>query len=273
MYFTTIKIDTYIKTKYISISNTMNWHTIRALFTTHGHINHTSSDPFCYIQHTDRAVLESIASFCEIPSYINSFFGDAYTLFYRDTNCIDFLGNVYAGYENKEGMKKDRQRYEQYIQLLQEVEKHCIPPCLPKCEIYLSDENAIVPSKSKLSDAGYDLTIIKEHKRLNSTTIMYDTGVKVKVPHGYYVEIVPRSSLSKSGYMLANSVGVIDNAYRGNIYVALTKVDLNAPDIALPFRCCQLIFRKQIHMDMQVVKEDFAETSRGSGGFGSTGTS
>lgn len=111
----------------------MNWNTIRALFVTHGHINHTSADPFCYIQHTDRAVLDSIADFCQIPSCINSFFGDAYTLFYRDTNCIDFLGHVFEEYKPSVGiveLEKSKynkikynldHKYYQYIQILENM--------------------------------------------------------------------------------------------------------------------------------------------------------
>lgn len=64
-----------------------------------------------------------------------------------------------------------------------------------------------------------------------NNTILYDTGIKINVKYGYYAEVVPRSSLSKSGYMLANSIGIIDNSYRNNIFVALTKINPDAPDI------------------------------------------
>ena len=138
------------------------------------------------------------------------------------------------------------------------------------CEVYASYPDAVIPTKTHESDAGYDLTIIREEKKLLNNTTLFDTGIKVKVPLGYYVEVVPRSSLSKSGYMLANSVGIIDNSYTGNIFIALTKIDTEAPDIVLPFKCCQLIFRKQIYANMYVVNEDFEKTSRGDGGFGST---
>lgn len=42
---------------------------------------------------------------------------------------------------------------------------------------------------------------------------------------GYYLQVFPRSSLSKSGYALANSVGIIDENYTGNIFIALTKTE------------------------------------------------
>ena len=129
--------------------------------------------------------------------------------------------------------------------------------------------DAIIPYKTRISDVGYDLTIIKQHKTLNSNTIMFDTGIAVKVPWGYYTEVVPRSSLSKTGWMLTNSVGIIDNSYRGNIYVVLTKMNSDAEDIQLPFRGFQLIIRKQYHVIIKEA-EEIEDTERGAGGFGST---
>ena len=60
--------------------------------------------------------------------------------------------------------------------------------------------------------------------------------------------------------------------YTGNIYIALVKVDPSAPDIELPFRCCQLIFRRQHYLDLIEVDQPFDSTTRDAGGFGSTGT-
>lgn len=108
-------------------------------------------------------------------------------------------------------------------------------------------DTAVVPSKSRESDAGYDLTIINNVKSLGTNTVLFDTGIQVEMPPEHYLEIVPRSSLSKSGYILTNSIGIIDNAYRGTILVALTKIDTNAPDIELPCRAVQAIIRKQYH--------------------------
>jgi len=115
------------------------------------------------------------------------------------------------------------------------------------------------------------LTIIKKIKDFNSKTALYDTGIKIEIDEGYYTEIVPRSSISKFGYILANSIGIIDNNYRGNLMIALTKICDDAPDIQLPFKCCQLLIRKQISADLfEVRSDDLTETERNEGGFGST---
>lgn len=143
----------------------------------------------------------------------------------------------------------------------------------PTLKIYKTDENAVIPSKAFENDAGYDLTIIKKIKDFNSKTTLYDTGIKIEIDEGYYTEIVPRSSISKFGYILANSIGIIDNNYRGNLMIALTKICDDAPEIELPFKCCQLIIRKQISADLYEVKSsDLTETERNEGGFGSTST-
>ena len=130
-----------------------------------------------------------------------------------------------------------------------------------------------MPSKTRYSDAGYDLTIIREYKVLTSNTTLYDTGIQLEIPNGYYVEIVPRSSISRSGYILANSVGIIDQGYRGNLYIALTKINTESPELTLPWKCCQMIVKKQTYSRLVTgdAGKEIEASSRGTGAFGSTG--
>lgn len=198
-------------------------------------------------------LLQSMADFAEIPYRIL----EGRQLVYDDLNTIDFLGNVY-----KDRHIVDPLYYEKYLDMLMPVEN---------CLVYRTCPEAILPSKTRMSDVGYDISIIRKVKDLTNLVALYDTGLKIRVPHGYYTEIVPRSSLSKSGYIMANSVGIIDRSYNGNLYVALAKVDESTEEIKFPFRCCQLVFRKQYHMMIRETKEDLEATARGEGGFGSTG--
>ena len=87
--------------------------------------------------------------------------------------------------------------------------------------------------------------------------------------NGYYFELVPRSSISKTGYSLANNIGIIDQNYRGEIIVALRKNDEKADDLILPCKIAQLIPKQWFNM---VFEEDvnITETVRDTGGFGST---
>ena len=141
----------------------------------------------------------------------------------------------------------------------------------PNIKVFKTDNNAVIPKKAFQEDAGYDLTIIKKIKDFNSKTSLYDTGIKIEIDEGYYTEIVPRSSISKSGYILANNIGIIDNHYRGNLMIALTKIADDAPEIELPFKCCQLIVREQILSNLIEINENnLSDTKRNEGGFGST---
>jgi dUTP pyrophosphatase len=124
-----------------------------------------------------------------------------------------------------------------------------------------------IPKRGDNQAVGWDLTAIKIHSNPTTKTTLYDTGIKVLPPQGYYIEIVPRSSLVKTGYMLSNSVGIIDPNYRSNLLIALTKVDDTAPDLTVPFTKCQLVLRKFEEYTMSEVNS-FEETGRG--GFGST---
>jgi dUTPase len=71
--------------------------------------------------------------------------------------------------------------------------------------------------------------------------------------------------------MLSNSIGIIDCSYKGNLYIALTKLCDDAIEIEYPFKCCQLIVRKQVFpIFTEMKKDDVLESNRNKGGFGST---
>lgn len=133
----------------------------------------------------------------------------------------------------------------------------------------ITDERAVVPTKAHDSDIGYDLTAIDIFKHISRRITLFETGIAVSPPNGYYMEIVPRSSMSKTGYMLANSIGTIDPEYTGTLKIALIKIDDDLPDIKLPFTTCQLVLRKAEYSNIAQI-EKLKETVRGDGGFGST---
>jgi dUTP pyrophosphatase len=132
---------------------------------------------------------------------------------------------------------------------------------------------AVLPTKAHKSDIGYDLTLVAFDKIIydddTSQVALFDTGIAVMPEDGYYVEIVPRSSLSKTPYSLANSVGIIDPDYRGTLKIAL-RMGKDVPSPLLPFKGFQMIVRKTVESEINEV-EELNETLRGDGGFGSTG--
>lgn len=126
------------------------------------------------------------------------------------------------------------------------------------------------PFKQRITDSGYDLTLLYEKKRVGAC-VLYGTGLVIKPPYGWYLDVVPRSSIIKSGYLLANNVGVIDRGYRGEILVPLIKVDPEAPDLELPAQVMQMVPRPIVHLGLERI-EASGSSHRGSGGFGSTGS-
>lgn len=139
---------------------------------------------------------------------------------------------------------------------------------IPSLGFHLQHPNAVLPTK-RIIDVGFDLTIISVAKKISDKITLFETGVALDIPIGYYVELVPRSSMSKTGYMLANSVGVIDPCFTGTVKVPLIKLDDSMPNIELPIRIAQLILKPYVFAHAYQTNH-ISETTRGSGGFGST---
>ena len=98
------------------------------------------------------------------------------------------------------------------------------------------------------------------------------TGLCLALPDGFEVQVRPRSGLAfKHGVTVLNSPGTIDSDYRGEIKVALINHGTAPVTITHGMRIAQMVLAKVIHGDWQEVAA-LDETSRGTGGFGSTGT-
>ncbi|PNH00511.1 Deoxyuridine 5'-triphosphate nucleotidohydrolase [Tetrabaena socialis] len=237
------------------------WSFIRGYFDSGAGAIYPGARPSCVIESTSPELLHDIAAFCKIPCTIQGSDRPSVVISeWHDTNCIDFLSGMY----DRSLGAHDAANFESYLRVLH---THHSPV---ECLVQRAHPDAVLPSKLKASDVGYDLTIIKEHQRLTANVVLFDTGIKISVQNGWYAEVVPRSSLSKSGYMLANSVGIIDRSYTGTILVALAKIDPHTADVELPFRCCQLVLRPQVHAAMVETVVPFGHTARDEGGFGSS---
>lgn len=135
-------------------------------------------------------------------------------------------------------------------------------------QVELTRKDAVLPSKVHASDSGYDVHILEKIKTVGEVEY-FTTGLKVKPPYGWYFDLVPRSSMSKTGYIMANSCGIIDRSYRGEIIVPLVKINKSLPDLHLPNRIAQIIPRRIQHFNVEQV-ENLDATNRNEGGFGST---
>lgn len=130
--------------------------------------------------------------------------------------------------------------------------------------------NAVIPSYSKVGDAGMDLTITRE---IENTTfaVSYGFGIAMEIPQGHVGLIFPRSSVRNQDLILSNCVGVIDSGYRGELQATFKKTNgLDSIKYKVGERGAQIIILPYPTIYMTEVPE-LSDTERGTGGFGSTG--
>lgn len=129
------------------------------------------------------------------------------------------------------------------------------------------------PQRAHPSDAGADLFSTTTEWLPRGSQIMVDTGVAVKIPEGCMGMLVNRSSQGKKGIIIPNSMGIIDSDYRGNIKVILKNIGFeDYRIIRAETRIAQLIIVPIVIPYFEdYIDNDWLDTKRGTGGFGSTG--
>lgn len=132
-----------------------------------------------------------------------------------------------------------------------------------------------LPAYETLGAAGMDLraniTAPISLKPLERAIVK--TGLFIELPLGYEAQVRPRSGLAaKSGITLVNSPGTIDADYRGEIGVIMVNLSSENFTINNGDRIAQLVIAKHERANWVEV-ESLTETTRGEGGFGSTGVS
>ena len=135
-------------------------------------------------------------------------------------------------------------------------------------------DNAVIPTRGSACAAGYDLyACIDDSIRIYAgETVKIGTGLSIAIPDGYFGAIFARSGLAtKEGLRPANCVGVADSDYRGEYIVALHNDSPTMRVVEPGERIAQLVVMPYLAVDF-VETDELDETSRGSGGFGSTGT-
>ena len=154
-----------------------------------------------------------------------------------------------------------------------------------KVKIKKLNDDAVIPSYSKIGDAGLDMTATsKTVDEYGNFT--YGTGLAVEIPEGYVGLLFPRSSICKQNQYLTNSVGVLDSNYRGEVKFKFKfgiglEYDQDSPNkeyrptmnwnlYDVGDRIGQLIIMPYPYIEFEEVDE-LSSTNRGEGGFGSTG--
>lgn len=147
---------------------------------------------------------------------------------------------------------------------------HDVPQCPPSpLRVKKLSDKAVLPSRASPLSAGYDLSSATETKVPARGKALVPTDLSIGIPEGTYARIAPRSGLAWK-HSIDVGAGVIDADYRGAVGVILfnhSDVDF---EVKIGDRIAQLIIEKIVTPDVVQV-EDLDSTSRGEGGFGSTG--
>ena len=135
------------------------------------------------------------------------------------------------------------------------------------------DPDASLPERARPGDAGLDLRSVMDVEIKPGERVMVRTGLAVAIPDGHAGLVLPRSGLaSRHGLTLSNAPGLIDAGYRGEIVCAAVNLDREEPySIAKGDRIAQLVIVEVPDIRPAWVDE-LPGSSRGQGGFGSTGT-
>jgi len=134
--------------------------------------------------------------------------------------------------------------------------------CLPKPE-------AKLPERAHPTDAGADLFSYESLEIYPNEQKLVDTGIAIKIPQGFAGFVYNRSSQGKKGITIPHSVGVIDSGYRDTIKVLLKNIGDDPYKITAGDRIAQLVIQK---VELVQFKDIWNDSTRGTGGFGSTGT-
>lgn len=133
------------------------------------------------------------------------------------------------------------------------------------------NEKATIPFYAHKGDAGMDLFSV-EHTVINPMERkLIHTGIKIQLPENTEAQIRPRSGLAlKNGITVLNTPGTIDEGYRGEIGIILINLSNEAFVVEEKMKIAQMVIKPVITPEIEAVNE-LNETTRGEGGFGSTG--
>ncbi|WP_439815775.1 dUTP diphosphatase [Zavarzinia sp. CC-PAN008] len=144
--------------------------------------------------------------------------------------------------------------------------------CLARSDA--ADHGARIPVQAhEGASAGFDLHACLEAAvtlpGADAQPFRIPTGLRVQIPLGFCGLLVPRSSTGEKGLRLANTVGIIDSDYRGEILVSATTARPGVV-VAPGDRIAQLVIVPVPTLHVEVV-DSLDDSPRGAGGFGSTG--
>jgi dUTP pyrophosphatase len=134
-------------------------------------------------------------------------------------------------------------------------------------------EDAVVPDRAYVGDAGLDLSACERVELRPGERALVGTGLAVAIPEGYAGFVQPRSGLAaRNGLTVVNSPGLVDSGYRGELRVVLLNTDATESFLVEPgMRIAQLVVLPVPEVELVEV-EELPASERGVRGFGSSAT-
>lgn len=124
---------------------------------------------------------------------------------------------------------------------------------------------------NKFGDSGADVFAIDNYSIAPGERALVKTGIAIVLPDGYECQVRSKSGLAlKRGLMVLNSPGTVDNGYRGEVGVILYNTSNETQHIEKGDKVAQLVF-VPVQQSLFIEVYEMDETSRGAGGYGSTG--
>ena len=131
--------------------------------------------------------------------------------------------------------------------------------------------HAVLPSYAHPGDAGLDLCAAERAELEPGCSAMVKTGIAIELPPGTEGQVRPRSGLARKHQVtVLNTPGTVDEGYRGEVGVILINHGTSTFTVEPGARIAQMVVKPVLRVAVREVN-DLTDTSRGAGGFGSTG--
>lgn len=148
-----------------------------------------------------------------------------------------------------------------------------------RLEVFRLNPKASLPFRAHNSDVGWDihaLLLSESGKALTKTlhqrgVTMIPTGLVVRPPEGYFIQVASRSGLAVQGIFVANSPGIVDPDYNGEIIVLLFNGSHETKYVTHGNRIAQLVLAPVVSAGIVELKTKPKSVERGDAGFGSSG--
>ena len=130
------------------------------------------------------------------------------------------------------------------------------------------NSEAKLPSYGHSGDAGLDLYSAVDHVLAPASVFAVPTGIKMAIPRGYVGLVWDKSGISLKG--VHRLAGVVDAGYRGEIQVVMVNLGREPFEIKPGMKIAQMLIQPVVSVSV-IETDELDDTSRGEGGFGSTG--